>query len=53
MQYILENNRTQMNYIIGILCELDANDILLLKKIKECSKENDKNEKIMWNNISP
>ena len=53
VQYILENNRTQMNYIIGILCELDANDILLLKKIKECSKENDKNEKIMWNKISP
>lgn len=53
VQYILENNRTQMNYIIGILCELDANDILLLKKIKECSKENDKNEKIMWSKISP
>ena len=53
VQYILENNRTQMNYIIGILCELDSNDILLLKKIKECSKENDKNEKIMWKNISP
>ncbi len=52
VKYILDNNRTQMNYLLGVLCELDSNDILLLKKIQENCKENE-NEKIMWSSISP
>lgn len=52
VEYILENKRTQMNYVIGVLCELDSNDILLLKEIKKCIEE-DENKKITWNEISP
>lgn len=52
VKYILENKRTQMNYAIGVLCELDSNDILLLKEIKKCIEE-DENKKITWSEISP
>lgn len=52
VKYILSNNRTQMNYIVSVLCELDSNDILLLQKIQELSKDNEEG-KIMWSSISP
>ena len=52
VQYILKNERTQMNYLITVLCQLDSSDIFLIKKIKEEGNQ-DKDGKFSWKDISP
>ncbi len=52
IDYILNNKRNNMGYLIKTLCELDSSDITLLKKIKYDISPNERGV-YCWNDISP